>query len=298
MSVAALTAAFSVKLGKSSTKSVLVSLADRADDLTGICFPSVADTVERTELDRKTVLSCLKELEKRKFLHDTGKRCGKTNQVKIWRLDLALLKLTSLKSSPNGDGSVFPPKGARFFEQTVPETGYGTTKEPSSNHHLDSCAGGVGGDLNSKTPTPVLQEGDSRENLEDLIAAAYWMENKTRGVRSPAGFKSKVRRRITSEGASMEDWETLAMWRASQKKPCPVENPEESKRVAEKRLWQAEAKRKYAAMEAAQQKEIESRFAMYLQATNTFAYKAYLKSGLESGMVAGTFHGWLVGELQ
>ena len=50
-------------------------------------------------------------------------------------------------------------------------------------------------------------------------------------------------------------------------------------------------------MKAEQQKDIESRFAAHLQATNTFAYKAYLKSELESGMVAGTFHEWLVSEL-
>lgn len=35
MSVAFLTAAFSAKIGKSSTKSVLIALADRADDKTG-----------------------------------------------------------------------------------------------------------------------------------------------------------------------------------------------------------------------------------------------------------------------
>lgn len=298
MSVAALTTAFSAKLGKSSTKAVLVALADRADDVTGTCFPSVADIVERTELDRKTVLSCLKELERRKFLQDTGKRCGKTNQVKIWRLDLALLKQTSIKSSQNGDGSGFPSKQARFSQLTVPKTGYGTTKEPLSNRHLDSHSGGVGSDMDSKPSTPVGQEKDSRGNLEELIAAAFWMENKTRGVRSPMGFKSKVRKRITSEGPNTEDWETLALWRASQTKPAPTENPEDAKQASEKKQRLADAKQRYGAMEAAQQKEIEVRFAAHLQATNAFAYKAYLKSGLESGMVAGTFYEWLVGELQ
>lgn len=298
MSVAALTIAFSAKLGKSSTKAVLVALADRADDVTGTCFPSVADIVERTELDRKTVLSCLKELEKRKFLQDTGKRCGKTNQVKIWRLDLALLKQTSVKSSQNWDDSGFSPKQARFFQQTAPKTGYGTTNEPSSNHHWNNLAGGVQDDLNSKTPLPVLREGDSLENLEELIAAAFWMENKTRGVRSPSGFKSKVRRRITSEGPSTEDWETLAMWRASQTKPAPTESREEAQRASEKKQRLADARQRYAALEIAQQKEIESRFAAHLQASNGFAYKAYRTTGLGSGMVAGTFYEWLAGELE
>lgn len=112
------------------------------------------------------------------------------------------------------------------------------------------------------------------------------------------GFKSKVRKRITSEGPNTEDWETLALWRASQTKPAPTENPEDAKQASEKKQRLADAKQRYGAMEAAQQKEIEVRFAAHLQATNAFAYKAYLKSGLESGMVAGTFYEWLVGELQ
>lgn len=298
MSVAALTIAFRAKLGKSSTKAVLVALADRADDVTGTCFPSVADIVERTELDRKTVLSCLKELEQRKFLQDTGKRCGKTNQVKIWRLDLALLKQTSVKSSPNGDGSTFSPKPSQFSTQTVPETGYGTAREPSSNHHLDGHAGGVGGDVSSKPSTPVWQEGEIRGDLEEFVAAAYWMQHRTGGVRSPVGFKSKVRSRITAEGPNAEDWGALTAWLASQTKPAPTEKPEDAKKASEKKQRLADAKQRYGAMEAAQQKEIEVRFAAHLQATNAFAYKAYLKSGLESGMVAATFHEWLVDELQ
>lgn len=245
------------------------------------------------------MLSCLKELEQRKFLQDTGKRCGKTNQVKIWRLDLVLLKQTSVKSSRNGDGSGFPPKLSQLSQQTVPESGYETTKEPSSNHHhLDSRAGGVGDGLSSKIPTPILQEGDSRENLEELIAAAFWMENKTRGVRSPMGFKSKVRKRIESEGPSAEDWETLGLWRASQTKPAPAENPEDANRASEKKQWLIDAKRRYEAMDVVQQKEIESRFASYLQTSNGFAYRAYCSTGLDSVTVARAFNEWLVDELK
>lgn len=160
-----------------------------------------------------------------------------------------------------------------------------------------TTAGGAGDDMNSKTQNPVWQEGKFLGNLAELIAAAFWMENKTRGVRSPVGFKSKVRKRIASEGPSTEDWETLALWRASQTKPATAESPEEAQMASEKRQRLADAKQRYGAMEVAQQKEIETRFAAHLQATNTFAYKAYLKSGMESGIVAGAFHEWLVSEL-
>ncbi len=161
-----------------------------------------------------------------------------------------------------------------------------------------TTVGGAGADMNLKTQTPVWQEGELRGNIEELIAAAYWMENKARGVRSPVGFKSKVRKRITSEGPNAEDWETLVLWRASQTKLAPEENQEEGQRASEKKQRLANAKQRYGAMEEAQQKEIESGFAAHLQANNKFAYKTYSKSGLGSGVVAGAFHEWLLGELQ
>ncbi len=161
-----------------------------------------------------------------------------------------------------------------------------------------TTAGGAGDDMSCKAKTPVWQEGELQGTIEELITAAFWMQRKTEGVRSPAGFKSAVRKRITAEGPNAEDWETLTAWRASQTKPTPTDNPEDAKRVAEKKQRLADAKLRYAAMEVAQQKEIESRFAAHLQASNGFAYKAYCTTGLDSGVVAGAFFEWLVDELK
>ena len=299
MSVAALTIAFRAKLGKSSTKSVLVTLADRADDVTGICFPSVADIVERTELDRKTVLSCLKELERRKFLLDTGKRCGKTNQVKIWRLDLALLKLTSEKKYPNGDGSDFSPKLSQISKQPVPKSGHGTPSELSSNHHLEGHTGGEGDDVNSESAGLVWQEGELRVILEEIISAAHWMQPHTGGFRSsPVKFKSAVRKRIRSNGPNPEDWETFRLWRASHPQPEAAANPEETRLAAERKQLLASVRQRYEEMETAEQKETESQFAAYLQATNAQVNMAYRLSGLGSKLVSMAFYEWLAGELK
>lgn len=161
-----------------------------------------------------------------------------------------------------------------------------------------TTAGWAGDDMICRTKTPVWQEGELRGTIEELITAAFWMQRKTVGVRSPAGFKSAVRKRITTEGPNTEDWRALTAWRTSQTKPAPSENPEGAKRAAEKRQQLAYAKQQYAAMEAAQQKEIESRFAEHLQISNGFAYKAYCATGLDSGMVAGAFSEWLVDELR
>lgn len=160
-----------------------------------------------------------------------------------------------------------------------------------------TTAGGVGDEINSKAQPQVWQEGELQGNLEDLIAAAFWMENKIRGVRSPGGFKSKVRKRITSEGPCTEDWETLTLWRASQTKPTPTENPEDAKRASEKKQRLADAKQRYEALEEVRQREIGSRFALYLQTENSQVYVAYRASGLASRMVAVAFWDWMAKDM-
>jgi chaperone required for assembly of F1-ATPase len=100
-----------------------------------------------------------------------------------------------------------------------------------------------------------------------------------------------------TEAPNAEDWETLTLYRASHTKLIPIDNLEETKRASEVKLRQATAIKQYAAMEAVQQKEIESRFAAYLQTSNSFACAAYHKTGLCSSVVVGAFHEWLVCEL-
>ncbi|MFP5084653.1 helix-turn-helix domain-containing protein [Acinetobacter pittii] len=66
-------------------KLVLLSLADRAGE-THECYPSIARLVDDTEMDRKTVLKIIDELIEDGFIIDTGKREGKTKQVKVYLL--------------------------------------------------------------------------------------------------------------------------------------------------------------------------------------------------------------------
>jgi len=203
MSVAFLTAAFAARTGKSTIKSVLIAVADRADDKTGFCWPSVADIVERTELNRKTVLVCLKKLEEMKFISDTGKRFGATNQIKMWRLDLKLIQEASQKrdgcqeASQKRNCSVFPVKESRFSTGRVPKTGHGTTNEPP---------------LNKTTTNQVVVE-----DIDDIIEAAVWAFTKGgTTIRKLSGFQHKVRSRVTCSGPSIEDLQNLKEWRANQ----------------------------------------------------------------------------------
>ncbi|MDH2917445.1 MAG: hypothetical protein PXX77_11295 [Gallionella sp.] len=181
------------------------------------------------------------------------------------------------------------PKSEEHNTETSPESSSETTPTTTT-------ASGVVDDMNCKIQTPVWQEGELAGNLEELIAASYWMQHKTEGVRNPAGFKSAVRKRITAKGPNAEDWETLTAWRTSQTKPAIAENPEEIQRASEKKQRLANAKQRYGAMDEVQKREIKLRFAAHLQVFNGFAYKAYCTTELESGMVAGTFYEWLAGE--
>lgn len=88
MSIEALNWAFKSKLEKSTHKFVLVALANCADP-NGICFPSLAYIAEATAQNIKTVKSAMSALKKDGWLFDTGKRMGSTNQVIVYRLDLA-----------------------------------------------------------------------------------------------------------------------------------------------------------------------------------------------------------------
>lgn len=197
MSVAFLNAAFAAKMGKSSLKSVLVTIADRADDVTGFCFPSIADIVDRTELDRKTVLACMNFLEEECFIVDTKKRIGKTNQIKIWQLNMARILEASQKrdgcskASQNRDGSIFPREESRFSARRVPKLGHGTTTEPSFNHHL------------AKTV-----------EIDDLVASVLWWYQKTgKQIKSQENFVKGVKKRILKDGAGQEDFDILQKWR-------------------------------------------------------------------------------------
>lgn len=86
MSNSAIKWALGQPVSKSSAKFVLVVMADLAnDDMT--CFPSIKHLTEATSQDVKTVQAGLLRLRDEGFIADTGKRCGLTGQVIVYRLN-------------------------------------------------------------------------------------------------------------------------------------------------------------------------------------------------------------------
>lgn len=80
-----MTWAFALDLKPASLKFLLVALSDFANQ-EGEMFPSLEALCAKTSLDRKTVIAGITELERIGFLTDTGKRVGRTRQVKVYSL--------------------------------------------------------------------------------------------------------------------------------------------------------------------------------------------------------------------
>lgn len=112
MSIEFLNLAFRTRIRHSSAKFVLVALADYANE-DGEAYPSVHTLMAKTDQDRKTVLLNLQRLVAAGLILDTGRRRGKTNQVKVWKLEIK----QSQKRNGSGNGTV------PFFPEKSPTNG-------------------------------------------------------------------------------------------------------------------------------------------------------------------------------
>ena len=78
--------AWSVKTGRATTKLVLIALVECADKNTLLAYPSISYLVERTELNRKTVMLAISELRSSGLIEDTENRTGFSKQIPIYRV--------------------------------------------------------------------------------------------------------------------------------------------------------------------------------------------------------------------
>lgn len=210
MSTDAITWAFKVSGIKSSMKFVLLALADNAD-AEGMAWPSVASIVEKTSLDRKTVLKALDCLEECGFLEDSGLRKGTTKQIKIFRLCMEKLSTEEYQnrnSSKNGTvpffrekSPKFPHKESQISVERVPNLGHGTIIEPSMNHHRTENTREVSVEkivspavslavhlrklgINANGSNPIVRELAEQGVDEDLLTAA--VEEARNSVANPS----------------------------------------------------------------------------------------------------------------
>ena len=123
MSVEAITWALAQPITHSSAKFVLVVLANCAAADTLVAYPSTQYIADATGQDRKTVLANLARLRDWGLIEDTGKRCGATGQIVVYRLrgpDLLAAKQSQIRNGPE-NGTV--PKTERFRKRNSPKNG-------------------------------------------------------------------------------------------------------------------------------------------------------------------------------
>lgn len=139
MSVEAIAWALQQPVKHSSAKFVLVALANCADAVDGIAWPSIAYLCEATSQDRKTVMANLKRLIETGFIKDSGQRKGNTKSVVVY--ELCSTKIGTPKQSQKRDNleeeavpffppssTVFPHKQYQISAEAVPKTGHGTVR--------------------------------------------------------------------------------------------------------------------------------------------------------------------------
>lgn len=156
MSIEAITWVSRQAVRPSSVKFVLFAFANCANE-TRVCFPSIEYVAAFTSQDRKTVISAIAQLAQLGYLEDTGKRVGRTGQIKVYRLkspnsgtieesrkrdsssepeEFQIRDSSDSQRVPFSDSNstVLPSKESRFSVERVPKTGHGTVsnrKEPS-----------------------------------------------------------------------------------------------------------------------------------------------------------------------
>lgn len=88
MSFTALAIVSKMHFGSAAEKLIALAYAERHNEETGCAYPSLAWLAEFSSLNRKTVISVVGRLEAHGLLTDTGKREGRTGQIKVYRVDL------------------------------------------------------------------------------------------------------------------------------------------------------------------------------------------------------------------
>jgi hypothetical protein len=156
VSVEAITWALSVDAPSSTSKFILVALANCARAEDGRAWPSIGYLCQCTQQDRKTVIANLDRLVAAGLISDVG-RTGKTKQIRVFELG------EKRNSSESGivpdlphNGTAFPRKESRFSPERVPEPVHGTVSEP-----IKEPSGKP-----KKAPKPVV-------GVEVLIAAGF-----------------------------------------------------------------------------------------------------------------------------
>lgn len=171
------------------------------------------------------------------------------------------------------------------------DNGYEAPPQP-----LPSPSQGAGGNL-TPTSTPISNHHHRVVvgEIDEFVEAAAWEAGSS--VRSPSGFRSRVRSRIETEGASADDMATLARWRAwreQQQREVSAAEREQQAAAAQKK---ANDQKRHAiesfldALDAQGRADIDRQFGDWLASHNQgHVLSAFRRVGItESPMVFALF---------
>lgn len=145
-----------IKPGSASEKLVLLGLA-QCSDANHCAHPSIDWLCEFSDLNRKTVISAISRLEEKDLIRDTGRRVGKTGQVKVYRLGAG--RAADPESNGAEIGTV--PKPERFQNRNSS----GSSSKESQNRDTEPV-------LEHKTPQsppPGDEDAGSKRNRGSRI---------------------------------------------------------------------------------------------------------------------------------
>ena len=125
MSIECLNFAIQAKTTRAADKLILMLLANYAGE-GGLAFPCIERLTVDSCLDRKTVLAAIKRLVAAGFISDTKKRIGRTDSVKIYKLNV---------SSPK-NGTLTNESSTEIGRKQSQKRNVSSPKNGTENHQL------------------------------------------------------------------------------------------------------------------------------------------------------------------
>lgn len=196
--------AWNCKAPSSSAKLVLLAFADRADEHHQ-CYPSIERIVSDTGLNRKTIIKVIQTLETEGFISDTGERKGATQQVKVYRLNIAENStktgtVPKLEQFQKRNSTNITSKESQFYPSNSPKIG---TQNQSIEPVIETVK------ENKQKKTPLLQKLiDGYPHISpDSIRAIHKHRKEKRAAMTDYGFKlffDELARCANTTGLSQE----------------------------------------------------------------------------------------------
>lgn len=121
MSFDALSWAAKRQCGSSGAKLVLLGLAECASRKDALAYPSIAELIEFSSLNRKSIIANLGKLEQLGLIQATGDKVGRTKQIKVYRLCLETVPKTEQSQIRNSTviSTKSPKNGTRNKSEQV-----------------------------------------------------------------------------------------------------------------------------------------------------------------------------------